>query len=79
MQLEIVTPDKQVYKGDITSASFPGTDGSFGILHRHAPMVAVLKKGSIKVLEVNSKDELFFEVDGGVLEVKHDKIIVLAE
>jgi F-type H+-transporting ATPase subunit epsilon len=79
MQLEIVTPDKQVYKGDITSASFPGIDGSFGILHRHAPMVAVLKKGNIKLVEVNSKDEQFFEVDGGVLEVKHDKIIVLAE
>ena len=79
MQLEIVTPDKQVFKGDVKSASFPGADGSFGVLHRHAPMVAVLKKGSIKVVEENSTKELIFEVDGGVVEVRNDKIIVLAE
>ncbi len=78
MQIEIVTPDKNVYEGNIKSASFPGADGSFGILERHAAMVAVLKKGDIKVIDENSK-ELHFEVDGGVVEVKHNKIIVLAE
>lgn len=78
MQLEIVTPDKNVYSGSIKSASFPGVDGSFGVLERHAALVAVLQKGDIKIIDDHSK-ELHFAVDGGVVEVKHNKIIVLAE
>ena len=78
MQLDIVTPDKNVYSGRIKSATFPGADGSFGILEKHAALVAVLKKGDIKVIDASSK-ELHFEVEGGVVEVKDNKIIVLAE
>ncbi|MEQ8623494.1 MAG: ATP synthase F1 subunit epsilon [Vicingaceae bacterium] len=77
MYLEIVTPDKNIFSGDINSAVFPGSDGSFGIQENHAAMVATLKKGKIKVLEAGN--EHFFEVNSGVVEVNHNKIIVLAE
>jgi F-type H+-transporting ATPase subunit epsilon len=77
MLIEIVTPDRNVYSGDISLATFPGSDGSFGIKENHAPMVATLKEGKIKVVENNQ--EQFFEVKGGVVEVNHNKIIVLAE
>jgi F-type H+-transporting ATPase subunit epsilon len=77
MLIDIVTPDKNIFSGDISSATFPGSDGSFGIKENHAPMVATLKEGQIKV-NVNGKEE-FFEVKGGVVEVNHNKIIVLAE
>ena len=77
MHLEIVTPDKNIFSGDINSAVFPGSDGSFGIQENHAAMVATLKKGKIKVLEAGN--EHFFEVNSGVVEVNHNKIIVLAE
>ena len=77
MFLEIVTPDKNIFSGDINSAVFPGSDGSFGIQENHAAMVATLKKGKIKVLEAGN--EHFFEVNSGVVEVNHNKIIVLAE
>ena len=77
MLIDIVTPDKNIFSGDISSATFPGSDGSFGIKENHAPMVATLKKGKIKVV-VNGKEE-FFDVKGGVVEVNHNKIIVLAE
>ena len=77
MFLEIVTPDKNIFSGDINSAVFPGSDGSFGIQENHAAMVATLKKGEIKVLEAGN--EHFFKVNSGVVEVNHNKIIVLAE
>lgn len=78
MQIEIVTPDKNIYSGEINLATFPGSDGKFGIKNNHAPMVATLKKGSIKVVDENN-NEHHFDVNGGVVEVNHNKIIVLAE
>ncbi len=78
MTIEIVTPDKNIYSGEISLATFPGSDGKFGIKNNHAPMVATMKKGEIKVID-SSDQEHFFEVNGGVVEVNHNKIIVLAE
>ncbi len=77
MYLEIVTPDKNIYSGDIESAIFPGSDGSFGIQENHAPIVATLKHGTIKV-DAKGTEHLF-EISGGVVEVNHNKIIVLAD
>ena len=48
MFLEIVTPDKNIFSGDIVSVSFPGSNGEFGIQENHAPIVATLKEGKIK-------------------------------
>jgi len=78
MLIDIVTPDKNIFSGEISSATFPGSDGSFGIKENHAPMVATLKAGEIKVIDASNK-EVFFAVKGGVVEINHNKIIVLAE
>ena len=78
MYLEIVTPDQNIYSGDISSAVFPGSNGSFGILQNHAAIVATLKEGKIVITENDGKQQSF-EVNGGVVEVNHDKIIVLAD
>ena len=78
MFLEIVTPDQNIYSGDISSAIFPGSDGSFGVQQNHAAIVATLKAGNIVVTE-NGGNEHTFEVNGGVVEVNHGKIIVLAD
>lgn len=78
MQLEIVTPEKNLYNGEVTSVVFPGSDGSFGILDGHAPIVSTLKEGEIKITESNNS-ETSFNVKGGVVEVNNNKIIVLAE
>jgi F-type H+-transporting ATPase subunit epsilon len=77
MFLEIVTPDKNIFSGDIVSVSFPGSNGEFGIQENHAPIVATLKEGKIKV-DANGTEHLF-EVSGGVVEVNQNKIIVLAD
>ena len=78
MQIEIITPDTTIFSGEVSLAQFPGKDGSFEVLNDHAPLIAVLKKGKIKVVD-KQKQTQFFEVAGGVVEVKQNKIIVLAE
>lgn len=78
MNIEIITPDKSLYSGEIKSVSVPGTDGSLGILKNHAPIISSLKKGTIKVVDTKQATHTF-EIKGGVLEVNKNKVIVLAE
>lgn len=78
MFLEIITPDKKVYRGDVKSVVLPGSEGKFGIMNNHAPMISSLGKGVIKVTDVNQQIQQF-TISGGVAEVFKNKIIVLAE
>ena len=78
MKLDITTPDKQVFSGEVTLAQLPGSDGLFEILHNHAPMIAALGPGKIKVQDEAGKLQ-FFDIRGGVCEVLANKITVLAE
>jgi F-type H+-transporting ATPase subunit epsilon len=78
MNLEIITPDKKLFEGQVKSAVFPGSEGSFGLLNNHAAMIATLKKGTIELIEDNNATHSF-EVKGGVVEVLKNKVIVLAE
>jgi F-type H+-transporting ATPase subunit epsilon len=78
MKLEIITPDKKLYEGQVKSAIFPGAEGSFGVLNNHAAMISTLKKGKIEITEDNDvKKE--FEINGGVAEVMNNKVVVLAD
>ena len=78
MLLEIISPDKKLYSGEIISLQVPGSKGSFEILKNHAPIISTLEKGTINILAEDGK-KTFFEIDGGVIEAKKNKIIVLAE
>lgn len=78
MYLEIVTPDKKVFEGEVKLVQLPGSKGGFEILTKHAPIISTLEKGTIKVQDINDKEHLF-EVNGGVIENKSNKIIVLVE
>ena len=77
MQLEIRTPEKDIYLGEVELINLPGSDGSFGLLDGHAPLVSTLKEGDIKIVE--NGNEKFFPIKGGVIEVNNNKVIVLAE
>jgi len=78
MYLEIITPDKKLFSGEVKSVKLPGSDGSFGILNNHAPIIASLKKGTVKV--VDNKDAVEnFDINGGVVEMLNNKVILLAE
>ena len=78
MHLEIITPDKKIFEDEVSSVVLPGIDGSFGILKQHAPMISALKKGKVKVVDMSSARHKF-EINGGVVEVLNNKVIVLAE
>ena len=77
MKLEIVTPDKKLYEGNVKSATFPGAEGSFGVLNNHAPMISTLKAGTIELTE-DSNTKHSFEIKGGVVEILKNAVIVLA-
>lgn len=78
MHLEIVTPDAKLFEGEAKHVQLPGKDGLFGILNNHAPIVATLAKGRIKV-EAEDGDIQYVEITGGVVEMNNNKVIVLAE
>ncbi|ETZ24042.1 MULTISPECIES: ATP synthase F1 subunit epsilon [Pedobacter] len=77
MTLEILTPDKKVFEGDVTAVTVPGTMGSFQILHDHAPIISTLEDGPV-IIKCKTGDQTF-TIKGGVVEVLKNKIIVLAE
>ena len=78
MKIDIISPDKKLFEGECKSLIVPGSEGSLGILSNHAPMIASLKSGVVKLTTYDSKN-LNFTIKGGVVEVFKDKVIVLAE
>ena len=77
MYLEIITPDRKYYEGDVDSATFPGSDGSFQVLNNHAPIISSLGKGELSYR--NKNDEFSVNVEDGVVEELKNRIIVLVE
>lgn len=78
MELEIITPEKKVYAGEVTSVLFPGIDGKFEVLDNHAPIISTLTKGQIRIIDQKEQTELI-DINGGVIEMQNNKIIVLAD
>jgi F-type H+-transporting ATPase subunit epsilon len=78
MKIEIITPDKKVFDGDIKSVRVPGKKGSFQVLKDHAPIISTLEKGSVITVDQEGAEKIF-EISGGVIEVKANKIILLAD
>jgi F-type H+-transporting ATPase subunit epsilon len=80
MNIDIITPDELVYSGKIRLIQVPGTSGSFEVMKNHAPIISTIEKGTIKVIEANEeKTEHFFNIEKGLIEVNHNKVIVLLE
>ncbi|MCG9911079.1 MAG: F0F1 ATP synthase subunit epsilon [Flavobacteriales bacterium] len=78
MQVEIITPDTVLFSGEAKLVQLPGTDGSFEILNQHAPIIATLGKGKIKVVN-NSGETSLIEIVSGVVEMSDNKANILAE
>lgn len=77
MYLEILTPEKKVFDGDVTIVTLPGTDGSFQVMDHHAPLISLLKDGEV---EYKSKETIHsVKITGGVVEVLKNKVILLAD
>jgi len=74
---EIVTQDKIVYDGEADLVTVPGINGVMGILPRHSPLLSLLKPGVITI-KIRGK-QLFFSVNGGIVEVQPDQVTVLTD
>ena len=73
MFVEIITPDRKVFAGEASVVTLPGVDGSFQILNDHAALVSTLEKGAL------AADKEVFQIEGGVVEVLNNRVLVLAE
>jgi F-type H+-transporting ATPase subunit epsilon len=76
--LEIVTPERKVYAEQVNMLVAKGVEGELGILPNHIPLVTPLKISTITVKKQGSKDEII-AVNGGFMEVRKDKVVILAE
>ncbi len=78
MLLEITTPEKTLFKAEIGLVQMPGEMGSFEVLKNHAPLVANLRKGKIKIID-SLRNTIFIDISGGVVQVANNHILILAE
>ncbi|MBL0154281.1 MAG: ATP synthase F1 subunit epsilon [Chitinophagaceae bacterium] len=79
MILEILTPEKKLFSGEVYGVQMPGISGSFEVLDKHAPLVSALKAGKLKVLKDKVKDVENYTIQGGFVEVLNNKVTVLVE
>lgn len=79
MNLEILTPERKLYSGEVYGVQMPGISGSFEVLDRHAPLVSALKAGRIKVLKDKQNHLAYYDIKGGFVEVLDNKVTVLVE
>src|SRR6187399_2520 len=75
--LEIVTPERQVFSEEVDSVVCPGVEGELGVLPHHAPLLTTLGVGELRIRRGN--EEEFFAIAGGFLQVRPDKVVVMAE
>lgn len=79
MQIEILTPEKKIYAGEVFGLQLPGVSGSFEVLDKHAPLVSALKNGVIKILLDNKGASNIYSITGGFIEVLNNRATVLLE
>ena len=79
MNLEILTPEKKLFSGEVYGVQMPGISGSFEVLEKHAPLVSALKACRIKVLKDKQNHFSFYDIQGGFVEVLANKVTVLVE
>lgn len=79
MTLEILTPERKLFSGEVYGVQMPGISGSFEVLDKHAPLVSALKAGRVKVLQDKQNHTTSFDIQGGFVEVLNNKVTLLAE
>jgi F-type H+-transporting ATPase subunit epsilon len=78
MQLEILSPERKIFSGNVYGVQLPGTEGSFEILENHAPMIASLGKGKMKIIKDRNQTDMY-EISAGFVEILNNKATVLIE
>lgn len=77
MNIKVITPDKSIFEGEIENAKFPGKKGEFEVLNNHAPLISTLGKGKLSFKTSEKTHD--YQVNGGVVEILNNEIVVLLE
>jgi F-type H+-transporting ATPase subunit epsilon len=77
MKVEILSPEKKIFEGEADGVLMPGTTGFFEVLNRHAPMIASLKAGKMRVRR--GKEDFNFIITGGFMEMLNNHLSILVE
>lgn len=78
MQISVITPETQLYEGEITLLQVPGSNGSLEIMNNHAPLVSALGSGQVKIVPVG-QETIYYSITSGVVEVNNNKVSLLIE
>jgi F-type H+-transporting ATPase subunit epsilon len=78
MTLDILTPDVKIFSGEVHAVKLPGSEGGLEVLEGHAPLASILGKGYVTIRKT-AKDEEKILIEGGIVEVLHNKVVVLAD
>ncbi len=78
MFLEIISPQKKIFSGEVKQVLVPGSKGQFEILRNHAPIVSTLAAGKIKIVSLDG-EKTFFDIKSGVIDLKDNNIIILVD
>ena len=77
MKLEIITPEKKLFSGDVTSVMLPGTNGFFTVWNNHAPIISSLIRGKLSFMVDNA--ETVYTIEGGFVEINKNVVTVCVE
>ena len=78
MNISVLSPEREIFSGEITSVKVPGTTGQFEVLQNHAPIVAALTEGSVRIKKANG-ETYKFDIKKGFIEVLYNQISLLVQ
>ncbi len=78
MHISVLTPDKEIFEGEITSVKVPGVSGQFEVLNNHAPIVSALGVGQVRLMKENG-EKITFGIEKGFIEVLKNKVSLLVQ
>ncbi len=79
MQVDIISPEKLLFSGEATSIKMPGVNGAFQVLENHAPMISTLTAGVVEMELAKNNERKTFDINGGVVEIRSNKVSLLAD
>jgi len=78
MNISVLSPDREIFEGTISSVKVPGTGGEFEVLNNHAPVVAALGEGKVRIIK-DGGEKMNFEIEKGFIEVLNNEISLLVQ
>jgi len=78
MNLTVLTPDNEIFQGEVSSVKVPGVEGQFEVRNNHAPVVAALTEGNVRLIKADS-NKMTFKIHKGFIEVLNNEIALLVQ